>query len=78
MAQHTRPSDDPFGETLATTGLFLTMTAVIALAVSLASWGTGATLIGVLCAAVALISFATSISCFRAQAGADPAAEGAA
>ncbi len=78
MAQHTRPSDDRFGETLATTGLFLAMTAVIALAVSLASWGTVATSIGALCAVVALISFATSISCFRAQAGADPAAEGAA
>jgi hypothetical protein len=36
---------------------------------SLASWGTSHTAMAAVAGAVALLSFATSIACFRAQAG---------
>ncbi|MDY6999888.1 MAG: hypothetical protein SW019_25130 [Actinomycetota bacterium] len=68
-------TDDPFHETLATTGLFLIVTAIIASAVALGSWSLSELLIAVFAAAVALLSFACSILCFRAQAAeAAPAA----
>lgn len=60
--------DDPFNETVATTGLFLLITAIISLAFALASWVMAETLIGGFAGAVALLSFASSILCFKAQA----------
>ena len=68
MAEGTQHSDDPFHEAVATTGLFLLMAAVIALAVGLASWGMSETLIAVLSGVAALLSFAASIFCFRMEA----------
>lgn len=68
MAERTPPSDDPFHEAVATTGLFLLMSAVIALAVGLASWGMSETLIAALSGVAALLSFSASIFCFRMEA----------
>lgn len=61
-------AEDPFNEAVATTGLFLLVTAIIAMAFALASWGLSETLFAVLGGAVALVSFAASIFCFTAQA----------
>jgi hypothetical protein len=61
-------SDDPFNETVATTGLFLILTAIISLAFALASWGLSETLIAAFAGAAAVVSFAASILCFKAQA----------
>ena len=64
MAERAAGSDDPFNETVATTGLFLLITAIIALA----SWTMAETVIGAFAGAVALLSFVSSILCFKAQA----------
>ncbi len=61
-------ADDPFNEAVATTGLFLLVTAIIAVAFALASWGLSEAVLAVLAGAVALVSFAASIFCFTAQA----------
>ncbi|AFM18458.1 hypothetical protein Mycch_3726 [Mycolicibacterium chubuense NBB4] len=68
VASRTPSSDDPFNEAVATTGLFLIMTAVIALAVALASWTLSEPLFAAMSGAVALLSFSASIFCFKAQA----------
>ncbi|BBX53352.1 hypothetical protein GCM10009645_51990 [Mycolicibacterium poriferae] len=68
MAERATGSDDPFNETVATTGLFLLITAIIALAFALASWTMAETVIGAFAGAVALLSFVSSILCFKAQA----------
>lgn len=68
MAAGNHSSDDPFNETVATTGLFLIVTAIIALAFALASWGMSETLIAILAGAIALVSFTASIFCFMTQA----------
>lgn len=65
----TRSSDDPFNETVATTGLFLMVTAIISLAFALASWGLAETLIAIFAGAVTVVSFTASILCFKNQAG---------
>jgi len=67
-AEPTYSSDDPFHEAVATTGLFLIISAIIALAVALASWGADETLIATVAGFAALISFATSIACFKSEA----------
>lgn len=64
----TAHAEDPFNEAVATTGLFLLVTAIIAVAFALASWGLSETLFAVLAGAVALVSFAASMFCFTAQA----------
>ena len=61
-------SDDPFNETVATTGLFLIITAIIALAFALASWGLSENLIALFAGAIAVVSFTASILCFMNQA----------
>ncbi|MGQ9407603.1 hypothetical protein [Mycolicibacterium gilvum] len=66
-------SDDPFNETVATTGLFLIVTSIISLAFALASWGMSETLIAAFAGAVALVSFTSSILCFMTQASESPA-----
>ena len=74
-AAGTPSTDDPFNETVATTGLFLIITAIISLAFALASWGMSETLIAGFAGAIAVVSFASSILCFKAQAvDATPAA----
>ena len=64
-------SDEGMGEAIATTGLFLSIFAVIALVVSLGSWGASNAVPAALAGAFALLSFAVSIVCFRAQAEED-------
>ncbi|KKF00396.1 hypothetical protein EUA04_25840 [Mycolicibacterium obuense] len=61
-------ADDPFNEAVATTGLFLMISAIIALAFALGSWSLSETLFAVLSGAVALLSFAASMFCFTSQA----------
>ncbi|MBB2991966.1 hypothetical protein FHR72_003456 [Mycolicibacterium iranicum] len=68
MAEGTPSSDDPFNETVATTGLFLIITAIISLAFALASWGLSEVLIAAFAGAIALVSFAASILCFKTEA----------
>lgn len=69
----TASSDDPFNETVATTGLFLIITAIISLAFALASWGMSETLIAGFAGAIAVVSFTSSILCFKTQASESPA-----
>jgi len=64
----TPSTDDPFNETVATTGLFLMITAIISLAFALASWGMSEALIAGFAGAIAAVSFAASILCFKTQA----------
>ncbi|MCG7597894.1 hypothetical protein [Mycobacterium sp. PSTR-4-N] len=68
----TRPEnvskDDPFNEAVATTGLFLLISAIIALAFALGSWSLSEPLFALLSGAVALLSFAASMFCFTSQA----------
>lgn len=68
-------ADDPFNEAVATTGLFLLVTAIITLAFALASWGLSEALFAVLGGAVAVVSFCASIICFITQAGERATAE---
>lgn len=60
-------SADPANEAVATTGLFLLMTAIISLAFALANWGAAETTMAVLFSVLALMTFATSIACFISQ-----------
>lgn len=66
-AAHTPRSDDPFNEAVATTGLFLIITAIIAIVVALASWGADEPLIAAVSGCAALVGFAASIMCFKAE-----------
>lgn len=68
MAEGSPTSDDPFHETVATTGLFLIVTAIISMAFALASWGLAEPMIAIFAGAVALVSFTASILCFTTQA----------
>ncbi|TRW78859.1 hypothetical protein FK535_23995 [Mycolicibacterium sp. 018/SC-01/001] len=61
-------ADDPFNEAVATTGLFLLVSAIIALAFALGSWSLSETVFAILSGAVAVLSFTASIFCFTSQA----------
>jgi hypothetical protein len=61
-------SEDGRAEAIATTGLFLNFTAVIAVAICLANWGTSNVAFAAAAGIVAVLSFTASIACFRAQA----------
>jgi len=61
-------SDDGKAEAIATVGLFLMFSAVISVAVCLASWGDGHGALAATAGLIALFSFAGSIRCFSAQA----------
>lgn len=54
-------------EAVATTGLFLIFTAIIAVAVCLASWGAADAPLAALSGAVAMFSFVASLVCFGVQ-----------
>ncbi|MCV7155089.1 hypothetical protein [Mycolicibacterium pyrenivorans] len=68
MAESTLTSDDPFNEAVATTGLFLIITAIIAVVVAFASWGADEPLIAAVAGIAALVGFAASIMCFKSEA----------
>ncbi|MCT7662163.1 hypothetical protein [Mycobacterium deserti] len=59
---------EPMAEAIGTTGLFLNVTAVIAIAVCLAGWTSSDATLALLAGAIAVISFVSSILCFLAQA----------
>jgi hypothetical protein len=68
MAERLPAPADATTEAIATTALFLNFTAVIALAVCLASVGMSDVSVAVIAGVVAVLSFAASILCFSAQA----------
>ena len=68
MGERPASVDEPASEAIATTGLFLNFTAVIAFAVCLASWGTSDAALAAAAGIVAILAFAASIVCFRSQA----------
>lgn len=71
MAESTLTSDDPFNEAVAMTGLFLIITAIIAVVVAFASWGADEPLIAAVATIAVLVGFAASmasIMCFKSEA----------
>ncbi|KUI26431.1 hypothetical protein [Mycobacterium sp. GA-2829] len=68
MGERVSAPADATTEAIATTALFLNFTAVIALAVCLASAGTSDTVVAVIAGAIAVLSFGASLLCFSAQA----------
>lgn len=68
MAERVSAPADATTEAIATTGLFLNFTAVIALAVCLASVGMSDAVVATTAGVIAVLSFAASIACFSAQA----------
>jgi hypothetical protein len=62
------PSDQPASEAIATTGLFLNIASVIAIAVSLASWGASDAVIASIAGVTAVTAFVGSLICFAKQA----------
>lgn len=61
------PAENPTAEAIATMGLFLIFTAIIAVAVSLASWGAADAPVAAASGATAIVSFAASLVCFGIQ-----------
>ncbi|MCG5432023.1 hypothetical protein LV457_06925 [Mycobacterium sp. MYCO198283] len=56
------------GDTVATAGLLLMMTAVIAFAIALGAFGAADVTAAALAGGVAVLTFVASLQCFRAQA----------
>ena len=68
MGERPASADAPVSEALATTGLFLNLASVIALAVCLASWGASDTVWAAAAGVAAVLTFAASLVCFGKQA----------
>ena len=68
MGERSASVPDQESEAIATTGLFLNFIAVIAIAVSLASWGLSDAVLATAAGVSAVLAFAASIVCFRLQA----------
>ena len=68
MDERHAPSDKPASEAIATTGLFLNIASVIAIAVSLASWGASDAVIAAVAGVTAVLAFVGSLICFGKQA----------
>ena len=68
MAERVPAPADATTEAIATTALFLNVTAVIALAVCLARFGMSDMTVAMIAGVVAVLSFAASIVCFSASA----------
>lgn len=62
------PANTPASEAVATTGLFLMIASVIAIAVSLASWGASDAVIASVAGTSAVLAFVGSLVCFGRQA----------
>ena len=71
MDERLAPSDKPASEAIATTGLFLNIASVIAIAVSLASWGASDAVIAAVAGVTAVLAFVGSLDLLR-QAGRGP------
>ena len=61
------PAENPTAEAIATTGLFLIVTAIIAVAVCLASWGAADAPLAAAAGVIAVFSFTASLVCFGLQ-----------
>ena len=68
MGERPASADAPASEALATTGLFLNLASVIAIAVCLASWGASDAVWAAAAGVAALLTFAASLVCFSKQA----------
>jgi hypothetical protein len=68
MGQRPASTDAPASEAIATTGLFLNLASVIAIAVSLASWGASDGVVASIAGVVAFCAFIGSLVCFGKQA----------
>jgi hypothetical protein len=68
MGERPASVDAPRSEAMATTGLFLNIASVIALAMGLASWGASDAVVASASGATALIAFIGSLVCFAKQA----------
>jgi hypothetical protein len=68
MGERPATADAPASEAIATTGLFLNIASVIAIAVSLASWGASDAVIAGIAGAAAVLTFVGSLICFGKQA----------
>ncbi|MGV0867395.1 hypothetical protein [Mycolicibacterium sp. XJ652] len=70
------PSDDrkseAWTEAVATTGLFLNIAGVIAIAIALASWTVGDGMLALVFGSIAAVSTAGSIFCFVRQSAPEP------
>lgn len=68
MGERPASTDTPTSEALATTGLFLNIASVIALALCLAGWGASNAALGTAAGVVAALAFVGSLVCFGKQA----------
>jgi len=68
MDERPASTNGPASEAIATTGLFLNIASVFALAVSLASWGASDAVIATVAGVTALLAFVGSLICFGKQA----------
>ena len=74
MGERPASTDMPTSEALATTGLFLNIASVIALAICVASWGASNTALATAAGVGAVLTFVASLVCFGKQASdAEPA-----
>ena len=67
MDERLAASDKPASEAIATTGLFLNIASVIAIAVSLASWSASDSAIAAAAGVTAVLTFVGSLICFGKQ-----------
>jgi hypothetical protein len=68
MGESPTSNDKPVSEAIATTGLFLNFTSVIATVVCLARWGASDYALAAVAGLVGALTFIASIVCFAAQA----------
>ena len=68
MDERPASNNGPASEAIATTGLFLNIASVIAIAVSLASWGAANATLAVAGGVAAILTFVASLVCFGMQA----------
>ena len=68
MGERPAVPDAPASEAIATTGLFLNIASVIAIAVSLASWGASDAVVAAVAGVTAVLAFVGSLVCFAKQA----------
>jgi hypothetical protein len=68
MGEGPTSTDKPVSEAIATTGLFLNLTSIIASAVCLARWGASDYALAAGAGIAAALTFIASIVCFVAQA----------
>lgn len=68
MDERSASSNGPASEAIATTGLFLNIASVIAIAMSLASWGAANAALAVAAGIAAVLTFVASLICFGLQA----------